>query len=77
MPESIFETMDPEKIARSGMWLGTSACAVKGCKWQCRTNDFNLHQARDSAGHSWDQQLRRQICNVHTGMIKNSISIII
>ena len=71
MPESVLESHGPEAAARSGMWLGTSACAFKGCKWQCDVLGFDDLQARDRADHPWDQRLQKHVCEAHGHLIKN------
>ena len=34
MPNRLLATHTPEDAARSGIWLGTSRCAFKGCTWE-------------------------------------------
>ena len=71
MPESMLGSHRPEAAARSGMWLGTSTCGFKGCRWQCEVLEFDDCQARDRADHPWDQHLQKHICEAHSHIIKN------
>ena len=75
MPASMLESQGPEAVARSGMWLGTSACAFRGCKWQCTKLDFNDAQARDRADHPWDQELQKHVCGAHGHVIREALQV--
>ena len=75
MPESMLESHDPEAAAQSGMWLGTSACAFKGCGWQCDVIEFADWQARASPDHPWDQRLQKHICEAHGHIIKKTFQL--
>ena len=76
MPQRMLESHEPEVAARSGMWLGTSSCAFKGCMWQCDAMELGDYQARDGADqardgadHPWDQCLHKHICQAHGHII--------
>ena len=78
MPQRLLESHEPEVAAQSGMWLGTSSCAFKGCMWQCDAMEFGDYQARegadqarDGADHPWDQCLQKHICQAHGHIIES------
>ena len=76
IPESLLEgTQTAEEVARSGKWLGLSACAFKGCKWQLSNPHFSDLQARDFADHPWDQCLKAHVYDAHSQAIDHAIKV--